>query len=128
MINIWRGWLSYMLLLAIVFKSLALGTLFTLSINSMGMDGMADASFNLRKFATEHRKRNDEPSFNKTVRFSKAIVSERIVSKAIHFFSLKAPALHAFFFNVIWKAKDAVYLISKYIPERMFIQHCSLLR
>ena len=127
MINIWRGWLSYMLLLAIVFKSLALGTLFTLSIHNICMHGMTDANFSLRKFATEHRKRNDEPSFNKTVRFSKAIISERIVSKAIHFFSLNTPALHAFFFNFIWKAKDAVYLISKYIPERMFIQNFYLL-
>lgn len=128
MINIWRGWLSYMLLIAIVFKSLALGTLFALSIHGMCLNGTANASFFLEKFATDHRKRNDEPSFNQTVRFSKAIVSERIVSTAIHFFALKVPVLHAFFFNSIWKAKDAVYLITKYIPERRFIQHCSLLR
>lgn len=128
MINIWRGWLSYMLLIAIVFKSLALGTLLTLSIHGMCLDGMANADLFIQKIATDHRKRNEEPSFNHTVRFSKAIVSERIVSKAIHFFSLKAPVLHAFFFNFIWKAKDAVYLITKYIPERRFIQNCSLLR
>lgn len=128
MINIWRSGLSYMLLLAIVFKSLALGTLLTLSVPGICMDSVVGTGFDLRKFATEHHKRSEAPSFNKTVRFSKAIISERIVSKAIHFFSLKTQALHAFFFNAIWKAKDAVYLIPQYIPERIFIQYCSLLR
>lgn len=128
MFNYWRGWQNYMLLFAIVFKSLILGALFTLAIHNICLREILSEDFSWQRSVVEKRKRNDENSFLITFNAGEAIETENISLKGSFFI---CRILHAFYLSFVkcsHTINNPVYRKSRYIPERIFLQHCSLLR
>jgi hypothetical protein len=123
-----RGWHSYILLFAIVFKTLVLGMLVTLAIHNICLERLVSEETNWKQLVPKKRKRNDENPFITSFNVGEAIPVKRTVIK-------KAPLLlrilHALYQSLLTRIPGARYPLypdAGYIPERIFLQYCILRR
>lgn len=129
MIN-WRTYQNYLLLFAIAFKTLILGTMLTLATHNICLRQLLNNDINWAQIVGKQRKRDHESTHH--VSFSyKAIIPQtgnnillqRIAALPVLFFlwqvclSCRPAGISRFFDPLL-----------RYTPGRIFIRHCSLVR
>ncbi|WP_343704674.1 hypothetical protein [Chitinophaga sp.] len=126
--NYWRSWQSYILLFALFFKSLILGSIFTLAVHNICLDRLLSEDYGWQQNFSKQRKRKDE---NNTVTVYQAAEETAAAVPGVR----QTPLLHAITrflhriaISVVTKVIPSDRFISRYIPEKIFLHHCVLLR
>ncbi|KAA2240359.1 hypothetical protein F0L74_29835 [Chitinophaga agrisoli] len=128
--NKWRTYPYYLLLSAFALKILVWGTILTLATHNICLERLLDDEVNWSKLVFKQRKRNDEPSPNTTVfHYSAGILGadDNMSARRI----LIQPAI--FFFNqlsAVYTSRRLSFVNTtlRYIPDKIFIKYCSLIR
>lgn len=126
--NYWRSWQSYILLFALFFKSLILGSIFTLAVHNICLDRLLSEDYGWQQNFSKQRKRKDE---NNTVTVYQAAEETSAATQSVRQFPLLQVfirLLKRFTASVATKVIPSGRFISRYIPEKIFLYHCVLLR
>lgn len=126
--NYWRSWQSYILLFALFFKSLILGSIFTLAVHNICLDRLLSEDYGWQQNFSKQRKRKDE---NNTVTVYQAAEETSAATQSVRQFPLLQVfirLLKRFTASVATKVIPSDRFISRYIPEKIFLYHCVLLR
>lgn len=129
MIKNWRCLHSYFLLSAIVFKSMIMGMVFALSSHNICLEQLQNMDVKWQQHVCKQRKKSDDLSIEDIFNTGEALVCATGIRKVITFLSrLVLVIKHCFINAVLPKINNSIYLRIPFIPERIFLQYCSLLR
>lgn len=126
--NYWRSWQSYILLFALFFKSLILGSIFTLAVHNICLDRLLSEDYGWQQNFSKQRKRKDE---NNTVTVYQAAEETSVATQGVRQLPLLQVfirLLKRFSASVATKTIPSDRFIARYIPEKIFLYHCVLLR
>jgi hypothetical protein len=130
MIN-WRISQNYFLLFAIAFKTLILGTMLTLATHNICLGQLLSDDINWTQIVSKQRKRNDEHSSNALVYIHNAVIPKATCGVWIR---------RTFLLPVLQLAGQVclscrhtpgsrlIDTLLKYLPDRIFIRHCAIVR
>ena len=130
MIN-WRTSQNYLLLFAIAFKTLILGTVLTLATHNICLGELLNDDVNWSQIVGKQRKRNDDHSSHAVVYIPNAVIPKAECGAWLRH-SIILPVLF-----LVWLVCSCYRYISgrrfndplfEYLPDRIFIRHCAILR
>ncbi len=129
MIKNWRCLHSYFLLSAIVFKSMIMGMLFALSSHNICLEQLQNMDVKWQQHVCKQRKKSDDLSIEEVFNTGEALVCVTGVRKLTAFLSRLVFVIKQCFLQVVSpKINNRIYLRIPFVPERIFLQYCSLLR
>lgn len=129
MIN-WRTYQNYLLLFAIAFKTLILGTMLTLATHNICLGQLLNDDINWAQIVGKQRKRDHESSHHVSFNY-KAIIPQT----GNNILSLKIIALPVLFF--LWQVCTSCRLAAisrfvesllRYTPDKIFIRNRAIVR
>jgi hypothetical protein len=130
MIN-WRTSQNYLLLFAIAFKTLILGTVLTLATHNICLGQLLNDDINWAQIVGKQRKRNDDHSSHALVYMHTAIVPKA----GGDVWTIRSCMLPALFFAWLLafprrnnSGRGFIDPLLRYMPDKIFIRHCAILR
>lgn len=127
MMRFLRQWQNYFLFTVIMFKPMVLGMLFTLATHSICMQHLVAEDNDLRTLIVKRHKRSDEPPFL-TFDLSDAITGPLITSRAKTAVAALLRVIHQYFSPLLHTFTPRPFHFSWLDRERLFLQHCAILR
>ncbi len=126
--NYRRSWQSYILLFALFFKSLILGSVFTLAVHNICLDRLLSEDYGWQQNFSKQRKRKEENSSVTVYQAAEEAAAATFSMRQIPLLPSLVRLVRSFTASVIKNIIPADRFITRYIPEKIFLYHCVLLR
>ncbi len=123
-----RSWQSYFLLSAVLFKSMVVGMFLTLATHNICLNQLLTKDLNWQLLVAKQRKRQDEHNCQQLLSAEDAVLGQEPYTPGPSFFALVLrnfrqilvffkPSIHQDHFSRL-----------PFTPQRIFLQHCAILR
>lgn len=130
MIN-WRISQNYLLLFAIAFKTLILGTVLTLATHNICLGQLLNDDVNWTQIVGKQRKRNDDHSSHAVVYIPNAVIPKAECGTWLRQCIILPVMLlvwHICCFHRLISGRRFIDALLEYTPDKIFIRHCAIIR
>ena len=130
MIN-WRISQNYLLLFAIAFKTLILGTVLTLATHNICLGQLLNDDVNWTQIVGKQRKRNDDHSSHAVVYIPNAVIPKAECGTWLRQCIILPVMLlvwHICCFHRLINGRRLIDALLEYTPDKIFIRHCAIIR
>ncbi|WP_119081067.1 hypothetical protein [Chitinophaga alhagiae] len=113
---------------ALFFKSLILGSVFTLAVHNICLDRLLSEDYGWQQNFSKQRKRKEENSSVTVYQAAEEAAAATFSMRQIPLLPSLVRLVRSFTASVIKNIIPADRFITRYIPEKIFLYHCVLLR